>query len=331
MNDVMVSVCCTVYNHEKYLRECLDGFVMQKCNFKFEVVVHDDVSTDSSVDIINEYKNKYPELFRTILQTENQYSQGIDIWLSIVFPACRGKYIAICEGDDYWTDPYKLQKQYDALENFSECGICVHRVNAITEKGELLNRYYPDIKLSRGVISGDKLVEIACMARYELQTTSYFFRNEIVKKYINPIPEFTSVAVSSDTPLLLFFGQCSNAFYIDETMSHYRKASLSSLERSKNFANNYEKTIEHYNHQIEMMKKFDDYTNGKYHKLCNSKIDAYRFSTAWYFNDYERMAKLKYHKFMKLNKFGFKGQLKVYLMAILFKVKKLKRKVINES
>lgn len=112
----MVSVCVLSYNHEKYLRQCLDGIFMQKTTFPFEVRIHDDASTDNSQSIIKEYQEKYSDILKPILQTENQYSKGGGILNKFLFPICEGKYIAICEGDDYWIDPMKLQKQVDILE-----------------------------------------------------------------------------------------------------------------------------------------------------------------------------------------------------------------------
>lgn len=94
MNDeIMVSVICTAYNHEKYIRQCLDGFVMQKTNFKYEVIVHDDASTDNTAEIIREYEKKYPEIIKPIYQKENQYSKGVSIG-KIIYPLCQGKYLA---------------------------------------------------------------------------------------------------------------------------------------------------------------------------------------------------------------------------------------------
>ena len=108
--DIKLSIVCTAYNHEKYIRSALDGFVMQKTNFAFEAIVHDDASTDGTADIIREYAKKYPDIIVPIIQTENQHSKKVQITREIIFPMIKGKYIAFCEGDDYWTDPYKLQK-----------------------------------------------------------------------------------------------------------------------------------------------------------------------------------------------------------------------------
>ena len=125
MNKPLVSIQCLVYNHEPYLRQCLDGFVMQKTNFPFEAIIHDDVSTDNSVAIIREYAEKYPDIIKPIYEKENQYSKHDGSLRKIILAAFSpySKYIAICEGDDYWTDPYKLQKQVDYLDNHPECGL----------------------------------------------------------------------------------------------------------------------------------------------------------------------------------------------------------------
>lgn len=113
---IMVSIKCLVYNHEKFIRETLEGFIMQKTNFRFEAIVHDDASTDNTANIIREYAEKYPGIIKPIYEIENQYSKKDSSLSRIINEACTGKYIAMCEGDDYWTDPYKLQKQVDFLE-----------------------------------------------------------------------------------------------------------------------------------------------------------------------------------------------------------------------
>lgn len=122
MNKPLVSVVVISYNHEPYIKECLDGIISQKTNFPIEILVNDDCSTDNTAIIIKEYENEYPTIFRCLYQTENLYSKGIHPWFDILFPIARGKYIALCEGDDYWIDPYKLQKQVDFLETHKEYG-----------------------------------------------------------------------------------------------------------------------------------------------------------------------------------------------------------------
>ena len=120
---LMVSIRCITYNHEPYIRQCLDGFVMQKTNFRFEAIAHDDASTDGTADIIREYAEKYPDIIKPIFEKENQYSKHDGSLVRIMDEACKGKYIAICEGDDYWIDSLKLQKQVDFLEANPDYGM----------------------------------------------------------------------------------------------------------------------------------------------------------------------------------------------------------------
>jgi glycosyltransferase involved in cell wall biosynthesis len=137
----LVSICCTTYNHEKYIRDAIEGFLMQKTTFPVEILIHDDASTDKTAQIVKEYAENHSDLIITIFQTENQYSQGIKPWPNFVFPRARGKYIALCEGDDYWTDPLKLQKQVDFLEEYTEYNICFHNVKVYIENE---NRFVTD-------------------------------------------------------------------------------------------------------------------------------------------------------------------------------------------
>lgn len=133
-NNPLVSISCVTYNHAPYIRQCLDGFINQKTNFPFEILVHDDASTDGTANIIEEYQKKYPELIKAICRKENQFSKGIrGINVRYNFPRAKGKYIAMCEGDDFWIDEYKLQKQYDFLERNPDHVLCCHDWNVLKE------------------------------------------------------------------------------------------------------------------------------------------------------------------------------------------------------
>jgi len=113
----VVSILCDTFNHEGFIKETLEGFLKQETTFPFEIIVHDDASKDATPAIVKEYAERYPLIIKTVLQKENQYSQKINFWSDVTFPMAQGKYIALCEGDDYWIDELKLQKQVDFLEN----------------------------------------------------------------------------------------------------------------------------------------------------------------------------------------------------------------------
>jgi glycosyltransferase involved in cell wall biosynthesis len=134
---ILVSICCLSYNHEPYIKECLEGFLKQKTDFDFEILIHDDASTDNTQSIIKEYEVKYPEIIKPICQTENQWSQGINPSRRFNYSRVQGKYIAMCEGDDYWTDPSKLQKQVDFLEKNEDYAVVYHNSQALRENGKL--------------------------------------------------------------------------------------------------------------------------------------------------------------------------------------------------
>lgn len=163
-NKPLVSIICTSFNHEKYIKECLDGFIIQQTNFLFEIIVHDDASTDATQQILQEYESIYPSLFNNIYQTENQFSnKEINIWYDIMLPKARGKYIAICEGDDYWSDPMKLQKQVNFLEANSDYVFCTHRYRVYLEnihefQNEVLPINYSTYKERQGGVEIDEKI-----------------------------------------------------------------------------------------------------------------------------------------------------------------------------
>jgi glycosyltransferase involved in cell wall biosynthesis len=122
--EPIVSIACLAYNHEGFIREAIEGFLNQKTTFKVEILIHDDASADDTANIIREYESEWPQLFSVIYQTENQYSKGNQPG-DLNLRRARGKYIALCEGDDYWTDPLKLQKQVEFLEDHPDYSVCV--------------------------------------------------------------------------------------------------------------------------------------------------------------------------------------------------------------
>ena len=143
----LVSICCLTYRHKQYISQCIEGFLMQDTNFEYEIIIHDDASDDGTREILEEYASKYPALFKLILQDENQYSKGIDV-MSILFSYATGKYIAMCEGDDYWTDPLKLQKQIDFMESHPDYVMCSHRFNIYNQSDNTYSpAWYSDLQV----------------------------------------------------------------------------------------------------------------------------------------------------------------------------------------
>lgn len=162
MNEVLVVIKCLVYNHEPYLRDCLEGFVMQQTDFAFVAIVHDDASTDNSAAIIREYAEKYPNMIKPIYETENQYSKGNGLLTRIMdaaVDAIGAKYVAFCEGDDYWNNPLKLQKQVDVMEKNSDYSMCYSDYVNVNEYGESIVWSNRKLNINRSY-TGDIFAEL---------------------------------------------------------------------------------------------------------------------------------------------------------------------------
>lgn len=175
-NDpIIVSILCATYNHEDYISECLEGLVAQKTNFRYEIIVHEDASTDNTRKIVQEYEKKYSDLIKPIYQNENQYSQGVKYYRTYIYPQAQGRYYAMCEGDDYWIDPYKLQKQVDFLEmNQDYSLVYTDYVEYIQSTGAWRK---PDEEIHEGDV-----FEYLLKGRIRCRTLSVCFRSEIINK-----------------------------------------------------------------------------------------------------------------------------------------------------
>lgn len=314
-NETMVSILCTAYNHEKYIKQCLDGFIMQKTNFKFEVIVHDDPSTDNTANIIREYENKYPDIIKPIYQKENQYSKGVSL-SKIMCAKCRGKYVAFCEGDDFWTDELKLQKQVDALENNTECKCCVCTVRDVDEDGTSLNLTHPSVPFESSAIDIEGFLKLA-ISEYAFQTSSYMFLKEDYSEYIINPPQFRKVSPVGDWPMILYFCTKGNIYYINDEMSCYRRNAVGSYTTTMGVAI-VEKRKKYNQGLIDMINAFDKYTDYKYHNYCEQFAERF---VKYYYDclkderNFKEIVNKKYRKFFKeeSSKDRLYIKLKVYL------------------
>lgn len=213
-NCPLVSISCITYNHAPYIRQCLDGFMMQQTNFAFEVLIHDDASTDGTTEIIKEYEAKFPDIIKPIFQTENQYSKGIKISATFNFPRVKGKYIAMCEGDDFWTDPLKLQKQVDFLEANSDYVICSHYFNLYSQNQ---NKY---ICIAPCSITGNMVFDIeyyVSRADWVTQPNTIMFKKECLS-----INEYLKYNKSKDLTLFYYLLKKGKGMLLKDIMSVYR-------------------------------------------------------------------------------------------------------------
>lgn len=213
METPLVSICSITYNHAPFIRQCLDGFLMQQCNFSIEIIINDDCSTDGTTEIIREYAEKYPDKIFPVFHEENLWSKGErGIFQKFVFPKARGKYIALCEGDDYWTDPRKLQKQVDFLESHPDYSMCCHAATIKTPTSEYVKTHnsYEDCDLSTKDIflkGGDYIT-----------TSSICFHSAL----LNGFSEFSDGCPVGDYPLQMWCAMNGRVCHFKDVMSIYR-------------------------------------------------------------------------------------------------------------
>jgi len=277
--QVAVSIVCNVYNHGPYLRDALEGFVSQKTDFPFEVLVHDDASTDESADIIREYEEKYPHLIRPIYQTENQYSRKIPITLTYQIPRIRGKYVAFCEGDDYWIDPMKLQKQYDFLESHPEYSLCACSVKWLDMRtGKTLKRRCVDEDL-------DVTMEDLIMQRPDrtFQYATVLLPAEIFCHR----PEWMKLFRVGDIPLTLHAATHGKIRMLADTMAVYRSHSAGSwTERTSADPQYWASALQNI---INGLTAFNEVTDYRYDEIIRKRIKMHKYRIARYTRDLSAM------------------------------------------
>lgn len=320
-NNIMVSICCITYNQEKFIRQALDGFLMQKTNFKYEIIIHDDASTDNTANIIREYEKKYPDIIKPIYQTENQYSKGKKPTL-ITYKAAQGKYIALCEGDDYWIDENKLQLQVDYMEKNKECSFCFHDaliLNIKNNKKEKWKWYNKKYLKKDGNYNAGELDLLGF-----IPTASYMYR----KKYIENMPEWFKKCIVGDRPLKLIVSSYGYAHYINRAMSVYR-IGIGNSAMDQIGKNNEErkKAIEYWKKIEWIIDQFDAFSDYKYSKELNIAKDEVQKNILIAKEDFKEIIKVKEYREFLNRKQLIKIFLKAYFPKKYEKLKHIKLKI----
>lgn len=284
---LMVSIRCITYNHEPYIRQCLDGFVMQKTNFRFEAIVHDDASTDGTADIIREYAEKYPDIIKPIFESENQYSKHDGSLSRIMDEACTGKYIAICEGDDYWTDPNKLQIQVDFMENHSDYSMCWHDAARISAIDGLLKGDFRRYKKNKTC----KISDLISGGGDFCPTASFLYVKELKDK----APKELFEQYVGDYPLQLYMSFCGKVFYFDKIMSVYRVETPSSWSSKLRKKVNVESEImKQWDGEKKIYDDFNRFSNYKYNRIFKQLEYVFLFGYFWRFRKFQTARKFWY-------------------------------------
>lgn len=262
---IQVSIVCTTYNQRKYIRKALDSFVMQKTDFPFEILVHDDCSMDGTTEILREYEKRYPTLIRALYEEENRYSKyGLGCMKSICYPKAWGKYIAPCEGDDYFTDEKKLQLQYDYMEAHPEISMCACQgIVVSSDRDEIIGTIRPAQKdcilMPAETILGGGMY---------LATSSLFFR----KKLFMSEMEYEKI-ISFDYTMQIKGALCGGIYYADRPMAAYRRNAEGSW--SMDIARFPEHRKAHLDKETAMLHALDQETEWQYHDAITQRLKAY--------------------------------------------------------
>lgn len=322
--DIKVSICCITFNQEDYIKDALDSFLSQKTNFKYEIIIHDDASTDNTVRILKEYKQKYPDMIKLILQKNNQYSLGKDV-LSNTFNIANGKYIAICEGDDYWTDENKLQIQVDYMESNENCTLCAHSFNLVDKNRNIIdsvNRYKNDIICSEKdiILGGGGFFATASLM--------------IPTKILKDLPDYYYNCTVGDYPIQLYAMSKGYTYYINKNMSAYRVKSSGSWTANIDSGKKDEvkvKYIEHFKDMINMLESFSKSTNYKYRDIVNERINRFEIQICLQNEDYSIFKQKRSRQYIKEldKKIKLIYLLRAYLPYIADKMKLIKDFIVG--
>lgn len=250
----ILSVYCLVYNHSSYLREALDGIVEQQTNFAYEAIVHDDASTDDSAAIIFEYAEKYPHIIKPILQKENQFSKhDCSIWRtmeSAVAESC--KYVALCEGDDYWTDRNKLQIQVDFLESHLDFSMVFHRAMEHWENGEHTDNIFYNVEERE--YSGTEIYKEWIVATASVVMRKDIFNSDVYRKAI-----MNNKFLYTDIIFFLSCAHCGKVRGMSMVSSVYRRSDVGmTIRHQRDFEAQYKLLL----HRAEIVKVFGESYKG---------------------------------------------------------------------
>ncbi|MBE0469907.1 MAG: glycosyltransferase family 2 protein [Methyloprofundus sp.] len=215
LSKPVVSVCCIAYNHEPYIEDALEGFLIQETDFPFEIIIHDDASTDKTADIIREYVLAYPNIIKPILQTENQFHINGHLPFKNTWEKVKGEFSALCEGDDYWTEPKKLQAQVDIMRQHTNINISFHPAVKWCEKNKTKVNIATHYK-NKQIIN---LSQVISNSGGYMPTASLMIRSKVLKT----LPSwFYEQAPVGDYYVQILASNPAGALYFPSVMSVYR-------------------------------------------------------------------------------------------------------------
>jgi len=302
----LVSISCITYNHKQYIRDAIEGFLMQITNFPVEILIHDDASTDGTTEIIKEYEKRYPNLIKPLYEEENQWVKGRRGSVVFNIPRAQGKYIAFCEGDDYWTDPYKLQKQVDFLESHPDIGLIHTELDHYYVKED---RYVKNHWKTCGVInqSGDIYEDLLLGNKSMIYACTACLRKELLQD-LN-YDKFGQ-KIFQDRIIWLHIAAKAKIGYIDQSTA-VRRVLPYSLTQGRSFEYWFEQLLESYR-LFDEFNSIRPFSEGVKERFMQNKY-KYIFNLCYSYDGHINELREYYHK---LNDKNIEIRLKYYLKTM---------------
>lgn len=290
-NEPLVSVCMITYNHAPFIASAIEGVLMQQANFQFELIISDDFSTDDTPKICKSFKSMFPEKIKLNIQKINQ---GVKINSLNTLSACTGKYIAICEGDDVWIDPLKLQKQVNFLENNYEYGLTHTDYNVINDKGKQIITHR---HLRSRYFNTSSVFNLIMKRKYVIVSPTVMFRTQLFQQCSREL--YSSNFMMTDLPLWFEIAWRSKVKYINEVTASYRVLNKS--------ASHFNDVIQILDFNLNILEIFSYYARKykvKFHaKRSKSRYYGNMLKDCFYLNEIEHAGEF-YCKMIKNNFFS---------------------------
>lgn len=285
-----VSVCMITYNHEKYIREAIEGVLMQQCDFEVELIVANDCSTDRTNEVIQDILQNHPRS-HWIKYTNHIINKGMMPNFIWALQECKGNYIALCDGDDYWTEALKLQKQVDFLETNTNYAACFHNANVINAANEINGRF-SDWNFNREIHAEDIILKGGGI----YPTASILFRNKI------QLPSFALATKAGDSALVFTLLGLGDFYYLNEVMCVYRKHEEGVYT---SIHNNKEKKFADIKSNIKLLVDFRAYYGVKFKLFFDKAIQKQllRVSNTYGFSQVLKMSYIGYINFSDIISF----------------------------
>lgn len=278
-DEILVTVIIFAYNHKHFIENAISSVLEQETDFKYEIIIRDDASTDGTADIVTKMYKEYPDTIVPVLHKNNYFSRG-DFSLKEIRNLIRGYYVAFLDGDDYWSDKSKLQRQVSALESNANCVIATHKVQVVMDDKEKKERYYPirDDIVAEGYTDADTMANVVITkSMYPFHTSSYLIKRDVLMKfYENQIYYNDIIGIQIDMQLIYAALQLGGFYYINRVMSCYRESQIDGCNQaSKQMKANFDNWRINVIHSLLV---FDEILNKKYHEYILTNIERVAIS-----------------------------------------------------